>query len=294
MPDVAGPLYPPSGCLDRLLPRLPRLGLRRTALPISLAMVLSACGGGGGGGDGPDDGPPLRTSSPAEFAQCTVPQRVSFVREQQGGQWRTNRYVQMPGDPLALMVPAPGLATGKNPEGVIGHGPLQAQNCTPGSGTAQTMSLRLRTENFFTGGVADHLSFGLRAHYPTQNREGAEAYDAIGMILHPVWGGAMAERFQRPGGNDIGSAEGDQVPVVDGQDYRLEMQATVGQVLFRATLLSTGQTTGWKTYTQPAGYAPVTGTGFLIAVLCQDGNARCEAYDRPFRIDISELAVGWQ
>ncbi len=267
----------------------------RWAGAFALAMGLSACGGGGGDeGGGPPAAPPVRTSGPAEFGQCDVPRQVVIARELDAGQWRTNRYVAMPGEALARMVPAAGLATGKNPEGVLNHGPLQAQNCTPGTGAAQTMRFLLRTDNFFSSGIADHLSFGVRASFPTLNREGEEAYDAIGMVLHPAWGGALAERFRRPGGNDIGSAAGDQVPVLDGQDYRIEMQATQSQVLFRATVIATGQTTGWKSYTQPAGYAPLTGTGFMIAVLCQDDNARCEGYDRPFRIDVRELELGWQ
>ncbi|TWO67017.1 hypothetical protein FN976_26150 [Caenimonas sedimenti] len=257
---------------------------------------LAACGGGGGDDDAPKPPVLVRASGPSEFVQCTtVPSAVRVVREQDNGQWRTNRYVAFGAEPLAKMLPpaASTLETGKNPEGVLDHGPLQAQNCAPGSGQTQTLRLRVRTEDFFSTGIGDHLAFGLRAYYPTANREGEESYEALGVILHRAWGGALAERFRRPGGNDIGTAAGDQVMLQDGTTYLVEMQASITQLMFRVTNEATGQTTGWKTYQQPADFAPATGTGFLFAVLCQDNNARCEAYDRPFRVDVSEIVLGW-
>ena len=259
---------------------------------------LAACGGGGGDDEGAPKPPVLvRASGPSEFVQCTtVPSAVRVVREQDNGQWKTNRYVAFGDEPLAKMLPPAGsaLQTGKNPEGVLDHGPLQAQNCTPaGSGQTQTLRLRVRTEDFYAGNIGDHLAFGLRAYYPTANREGEESYDAMGVILHRPWGGALAERFRRPGGNDIGSAAGDQVTLQDGTTYLVEMQASITQLMFRVTNEANGQTTGWKTYQQPADFAPATGTGFLFAVLCQDHDARCEAFDRPFRVDVSEIVLGW-
>jgi hypothetical protein len=258
-------------------------------------MTLAACGGGGS--DSPPPVAPLqRASGPFEFNQCSpLPTAVRIAREVDNGNWRTNRYIAYAaGDPLAKMVaPAP-LETGKNPEGVIEHGPLVAVNCTPGAvGQFQTMRLRLKTEDFFASEVGDHLAFGLRSYFPTANREGQEALEAIGIILHRRWGGVLAERFRRPGGNDIGSAEGAQVPMQDGVQYLIELQATTTAVSFRVTVEATGQTTGWKTYMQPADFAPVQGTGFLIAVLCQDDNARCEAYNRPFRIEFTDIVLGW-
>jgi len=258
-------------------------------------MALAACGGGGS--DPPPTVAPLqRTSGPYEFNQCSpVPHAVRIARELDNGQWRTNRYVAYAaGDPLAKMVAPAGLETGKNPEGVIEHGPLQAQNCTPGAvGLFQTMRLRVRTEDFFSSEAGDHLAFGVRSYFPTANREGEESLEALGIILHRFWGGVLAERFRRPGGNDIGSAEGAQVPMQDGVQYLIELQATTTALSFRVTIESTGQTTGWKTYQQPADFAPVQGTGFLVAVLCQDNNARCEAYNRPFRVEFTDIALGW-
>ncbi len=256
---------------------------------------LGACGGGG------DDAAalpaPSMTSGPTEFVQCaSVPSAVRVVREQENGRWLTNRYTAFGAGPLARMTPpaASGLQTGKNPEGVLDHGPLQAQNCTPaGAGQTQTLRLRVRTEDFFSTNVGDHLAFGLRANFPTANRAGEEAYDALGVILHRWWGGALAERFRRPGGNDFGSAAGDQVTLQDGTTYLVEMQATTTQVTYRVSAEGSGQTTGWKTYQQPGEFAPATSTGFLFAVLCQDDAARCEAYDRPFRVDVSEIVLGW-
>ncbi len=238
--------------------------------------------------------PATRTSGPEEFTRCEVPAAIRVARELDNGQWRTNRYLALGGTDLMRMVPPPSLATGKNPEGVARHGPLIAQNCTPGQPTAtQTLRLRLRTEDFFASDVGDHLAFGLRAFYPTANRDGEEAYDAIGAILHRRWGGLMGERYRRPGGNDVGPADGAQVALQDGTTYLLEMTATTSQAMVRLTVEATGESTGWKTYVPPAGFAPLQGTGFLIAVLCQDDNARCEAYDRPFRIDLWDLVVGW-
>jgi hypothetical protein len=260
----------------------------------AMAMTLAACGGGGGGGDGGAPVPPTRASGPFEFSQCNAaPSAIRIVREQEAGGWRTNRYVAASaGEPLAKMVPQAG-PTGKNPEGVVSHGPLQAQNCTPGTGATQTMRFKLHTEGFFSTQVADHLSIGLRAFYPTANRENEEAYDAIGLILHPAWGGVLAERFRRPGGNAIGPADAPGLTVQDGVTYIVELEAGTLAVRYRVRTEGGTQDTGWKSYSAPADFAPLQGTGFLIAVLCSDDNARCEAFDRPFRIDITELAAGW-
>ena len=97
--------------------------------------------------------------------------------------------------PLAKVLPAAGFATARNPEGVLSHGPLLAQNCTPGAGALQTVSFRARTQAFHGSEVGDHLAFGLRANYPTFNALGQEQYEGIGVILHKIYGGVIGERF---------------------------------------------------------------------------------------------------
>ena len=263
-----------------------------------LAGLLSGCGGGGG----PDAPPTPMTSStshrvagPDEFDQCVIPQAVRFARELEGGSWRTTRDVAPPGGPLARMTPAVGAATAKNPEGVVSHGPLVAHNCTPGTPTArQWLQLRVRTDGFFGTEVGDHLAFGIRGNLATRNVEGNEVIDGIGIVLHRFWGGVLAERFQRPGGNAFGPADSPQVVLRDGATYLVEMQATTTSLRFRVTDEDAGTTSGWKDFAQPAGYPPLTGTGLFLAALCGDDNARCEAYDRPFRVDLFDIAGGWR
>lgn len=268
---------------------------RTAAAACAMSTLLVACGGGGGGGVAPEVPTPTAASGPHEFDRCQdVPSALSVVREQVEGRWQTQRYVARGGEPLALMVAAAPLETAKNPEGVLSHGPLLAQNCTPaGTGRVQTLSLRVRTEGFFEGAAGDHLAFGLRTFYPTANRAGEEAYDAIGVIFHRWWGGVMGERFRRPGGNAIGPVEGPQVALRDGVDYLLEMEAQAQQVRWRVTVTGSGESTGWRSYQAPADFAPASGTGFLIAVLCNDDNARCEGFDRSFRVDVREMVFGW-
>lgn len=260
------------------------------------AVLLAACGGGGDGDDPPRMAPLQHTGGPYEFNQCsTPPHAVRVVREVDNGQWRTNRYVAYKaGDPLGKMAPPSTLPTSKNPEGVVSHGPLQAQNCTPDPvGATQWMRMKVRTQDFLATDVGDHLVFGLRAYYPHANREGEEAYDAIGVIFDPAWGGVLAERFRRPGGNDVKLPDGPQLNLQDGLTYVVEMEATTTQLRYRVTAEASGESTGWNVYQQPAGFVPVQGTGFLIAVLCRDDNSRCEAFDKPYSVDISDLTSGW-
>ena len=77
------------------------------------------------------------------------------------------------------------------------------------------------------------------------------------------------------------------------EDYTFEMQADTTSVAYRVTAEGSGQSTGWKNYVPPAG-APLQGTGLLFAFLCRDDNARCEAFDTPFRVDIFDIAAGWR
>lgn len=258
-------------------------------------LLLAACGGGGGGGGGSEPAPAQMVSGPAEFSRCEVPEQISFVREKDGATgWKTSRYLKYAGQPLALMVPGGGLPTGKNPEGVVSHGPLHAQNCTPGSGSVQTQRLRVTTEGYFGTDVLNHLFFQARSSYPTANAAGQERYDGIGVILFPQFGGVLAERFALPSGNSLETPTPPQPALRDGVSYLIELRATTGQVSYRVTSEPTGETTGWKTYAQPATQAPVTGTGFAIAVLCADDNGRCEAFDKAWRVDIRDLAIGWE
>ena len=169
---------------------------------------------------------------------------------------------------------------------MVSHGPLHAQNCTPGAGALQTLSLRVRSQGFFASGVGDHLAFGLRANYPTFNALGNEQYEGIGAILHPLFGGVMAERFGYPSGGDREAATPPQVELADGVSYFIEMQADTVSLAYRVTDEESGQSTGWKNYVQPAGRPPLDGTGLLFAFLCRDDNARCEAFDQPFRVDL--------
>lgn len=254
----------------------------------AVTLLLASCGGGGA-----DVAPaPLRNGAD-EFLRCAVPQRIAIVREIDGT-WKTNRYLQFAGQELAKVVPAAGLATAKNPEGVVSHGPLHAQNCTDGSGALQTISFRVRSEGFLASGVGDHLAFGLRVNYPTSNALGNEQYEGIGAIAHPAFGGVMAERFGYPTGGDRESATAPQVQLADGVSYRVEMQADTVSLAYRVTDEASGQSTGWRNYVQPGGRPPLHGTGLLFAFLCHDDNARCEAFDTPFRVDIFDIAAGWR
>jgi len=266
--------------------------MRGALLALPALLVLASCGGGGGGGE---PAPAQQLSGPSEFTRCEVPEQISFVRENEGAAgWQTNRYVKYPGQPLAKMVAGNGLPTAKNPEGVVSHGPLHAQNCTPGAGAVQTQRLRLTTEGYFGTNVVDHLFFQTRSNYPTFNAAGQESYQGIGMIMFPFFGGVMGERFGIPTGNHIDTAAPPQPPLRDGATYLVELRSTPVQVDYRVTLESTGETTGWKNYTQPADRAPLTGTGFAFAVLCADSNGRCEAFNQVWRVDIRDLAIGWE
>ena len=243
---------------------------------------------------GADDFAPVSPllNGPAEFLRCEVPQQIAIVREMEGGlAWKTHRYLKFEGQPLAKVLPAAGLATAKNPEGVMSHGPLHAQNCTPGAGALQTVSFRVRSQNFYGSGVGDHLAFGLRANYPTFNALGNEQYEGIGVILHKVFGGVIAERFGYPAGNDLQSLTLPQVDMADDTVYLVEMQAGTTLVSYRVTAEASGQSTGWKNYVQPSALAPVPGTGLLFAFLCRDANASCEAYDTAFRVDIFDIVA---
>jgi hypothetical protein len=257
----------------------------------AVALLLVSCGGGDGGADVAPV-PELR-NGPAEFLRCEVPQRIAIVREVDGG-WKTNRYLQFAGQPLVKVLPAPGLETAKNPEGVVSHGPLHAQNCTPGTGALQTLSFRVRSQGFLGSAVGDHLAFGLRFNSPTFNALGNEQYEGIGVILHPSFGGVMAERFGYPAGGDREAATPPQVELADGVCYFVEMQADTVSLAYRVTDEASDQSTGWKNYVQPASRSPLNGTGLLFAFLCHDDNARCEAFDRPFRVEVFDIAAGWR
>src|SRR5512140_370806 len=166
----------------------------RDGVVAASALLLASCGGGGGGGNVAPAGA-LR-NGPAEFLRCDVPQQIAVVRENEGAAgWQTHRYLQFAGQPLVKVLPGPGLATAKNPEGVLSHGPLHAQNCTPGAGALQTVSFRVRTLGFHGSGIGDHLAFGLRFNYPTFNALGNEQYEGIGVMLNHFFGGVTGERF---------------------------------------------------------------------------------------------------
>jgi hypothetical protein len=257
------------------------------------ALSLAACGGGGGGGEA---APAFELrNGPAEFTRCEVPEQISIVRENEGAAgWRTNRYLKFAGQPLTKVSPAPGLATAKNPEGVVSHGPLQAQNCSPGSGAIQTASFRVRSQGFYGSGIGDHLAFALRANYPTFNALGNEQYEGIGVILHKVLGGVIGERFGYPSGNDLQPVTQPQPELADDTTYLVEMEADTTFVSYRVTAEASGQSTGWKNYVQPADFAPLQGTGLAFAFLCRDDNARCEAFDAAFRVDIFDIVAGWR
>ncbi len=252
---------------------------------------LAACGGGGG--DSADEKPVL-LSGPLEFSRCAVPEQISIVREDEGvAGWKTNRYLKFVGSALTKLVPGPDLASTKNPEGVISHGPLHAQNCTPGTGSRQTLSFRLRTQGFFGTGAGDHLAFGARANFPTLNTLGNEQYEGIGIILQPGSGGVLPERFGAPFGGELGASTSPQVEVKDNISYLVELSAGRSELSYRVTGEGTGQTTGWKQYQQPQTSSELLSSGLLLAVLCRDANARCEAFDIVFRIDITDIAAGW-
>jgi hypothetical protein len=258
----------------------------------SASLVLASCGGGGG--DATPAGE-LR-NGPAEFLRCEVPQQIAIVRENEGGSgWKTNRYLQFAGQPLAKVLPAAGLATAKNPEGVLSHGPLHAQNCTPGAGALQTVSFRVRTLGFHGRGIGDHLAFGLRFNYPTFNALGNERYEGIGVMLNQFFGGVTGERFGYPVGNELQlPATWPQVDLADDTIYLVEMQADTASASYRVTAEGSGQSTGWKNYAQPAGLPPLQGTGLLFALLCRDDNGRCEAFDAAFRVEIFDIVAGWR
>jgi hypothetical protein len=256
------------------------------------ALLLASCGGGGGG----DAASALELrNGPAEFLRCEVPEQISIVHENEGAPgWKTNRYLQFSGQALAKVMPAPGLETAKNPEGIVSHGPSHAQNCTPGAGALQTVSFRVRSQGFYGSEVGDHLAFGLRANSPTFNALGNEKYDGIGVILHKVLGGVIGERFGYPGGNNLQPVTLPQVDLADDTIYRVEMQADTTFASYRVTVEASGQSTGWKNYVQPADFAPLQGTGLIFAFLCRDNNGRCEAFDSAFRVDIFDISAGWR
>ena len=104
----------------------------------------------------------------------------------------------------------------------------------------------------------------------------------------------MAERFGYPAGGDREAATPPQVELADGVSYFIEMQADTVSLAYRVTDEGSGQSTGWKNYVQPAGRPPLDGTGLLFAFLCHDDNARCEAFDQPFRVDVFDIAAGWR
>ncbi|HSV52102.1 MAG TPA: hypothetical protein VLJ57_08305 [Burkholderiaceae bacterium] len=256
-----------------------------------MALTMAACGGGGGDGDVPGE---ALVSGPAEFTRCAVPEQISIVREDESAAgWKTNRYLKFAGQALTKLVAGPGMVSTKNPEGVLTHGPLHAQNCTPGAGTSQSLTFRLRTLNFFDKGVGDHLSFGLRSKHPTLNALGNESYDSIGIIFHKPWGAVTAERFGYPSGNDVEAPNPPQVEVQDNVTYLVEIVAASTQISYRVTKEGAGQTTGWKQYQQPANFAALQGTGLMFAVLCSDANGQCEAYNTPFKIELWDIAAGW-
>lgn len=276
---------------DKSLTTQSHAGWIRPLAAAGLSLGLAACGGGGG--DSADEKPML-LSGPLEFNRCAVPEQISIVREDEGAAgWKTNRYLKFAGSALTKLVAGPGMATTKNPEGVISHGPLHAQNCTPGTGSRQTLSFRVRTQGFFGTGAGNHLAFGTRANYPTFNALGNEQYEGIGAILHPGLGGVLPERFGAPFGGDVGAPTDPQVEVKDNTSYLVEMSADRNEVSYRVTAEGTGQTTGWKQYQQPLTSGDLLSSGLLFAVLCKDSNARCEAFDIAFRIDITDIAAGW-
>lgn len=278
----------------RRVPADPTFSARcRAGVAAATALLLASCGGGGGADPSPLG--ELR-NGPGEFLRCEVPLQIAIVRENEGAAgWTTNRYLQFEGQPPAKVLPSAGLPTAKNPEGVLSHGPLHAQNCTPGTRALQTLSFRVRTQGFYASGIGDHLAFGLRADYPTFNALGNEQYEGLGVMLHPSFGGVTGERFGYPLGNELQlPATLPQVELADDATYRVEMQADSQSLSYRVTAEASGESTGWKSYVPLGNLRPLQGTGLLFAFLCRDDNGRCEAFDAPFRIDLFDIVAGWR
>jgi hypothetical protein len=245
-----------------------------------------------------------RTSGPYEFNGCNVPQQLSIVREDENKpwwppNWKTNRYNRYAGESSMLkMVPGSGLPTAKNPEGVVEHGPGNAQNCTYGywPWATQWMVFRFRTQSYFGTEVGDHLAILLRASFSNMTQFGSEQYEGIGLALAKDWPlgspGIFAERFLHPGGGSL-ETPALSFSLQDNVTYLVEIHAQTTHVGYRVTNEQNGSTTGWRTWYQP-GYQPaVPGMGVGFAILCKDANARCENYNRDYRIDFWDIGSGW-
>jgi hypothetical protein len=234
-----------------------------------------------------------------ELNNCAIPTRI--VISNSGipwpGYWGVKRYVQYPGGSLTELQPQPGYTTGKNWSMTPGYAPAQASNCSNGgpAGT-QWLTFRLKTTNYFSSGVVDHLVFGLR-FFSTSS-----SYDGIGMILHPYLGGMMGERFRygyaQPG--QVAAPASSQIPLVDGVEYAVNIHATANYTSFSVTNVATGATTGFlgagfQWYPNGSSIPPANGTGLMFAVLCSQGpGANCDNWNgTPWSVDIWGINSGW-
>jgi len=237
-----------------------------------------------------------------ELNNCAIPTRVLFSSSAIAlpGLYGVKRHVQYPGGPLTEMQPQPGYRTAKNWQMNPNFGPVQAQNCSNGGpwGT-QWLTFRMKTTNFFSSGIIDHLVFGLRFYsYPVPT---VPKYDGIGMVLLPAYGGMIGERFRlgygAPDSTLLSPYPQRQIPLQDGVEYAVNIHATASYTSFSLTNVATGQTTGFVGNANPSQYPPVNNTGLIFAVLCSGppaANASCDNWNHAqWSVDFWSIGSGW-
>ncbi|HEX8700545.1 MAG TPA: hypothetical protein VF815_16970 [Myxococcaceae bacterium] len=237
-----------------------------------------------------------------ELNNCAIPTRVLFSNSAIAlpGLYGIKRHVQYPGGALTEMQPQPGYRTGKNWQMNQAYGPVQVQNCSNGGpwGT-QWLSFRLKTTNFISSGIIDHLVFGVRFYMSPVAT--VPKYDGIGMALLPAYGGMMGERFRlgygEPNSELLYPSPARQVPLQDGVEYAVNIHATASYTSLQFTNVATGQSTGFVGYANPSQFPPVNNTGLIFAVLCSgpvEAKANCENWNHTqWSVDLWSITSGW-
>ena len=242
-------------------------------------------------------------AGPGELSNCTIPTRILISNSASPFSWGIKRYVQYPGGSLTEMQPPPGYSTGKNWRRSPDSGPGQVQNCSNGGpGGTQWLTFRLKTTNYFSSAVGSgtgaHLIFGLR-FFDSVKPDGSPAYDGIGMILMPQYGGMLGERFRFGMDGPVGgvfSVPASQIPLQDGVEYAVNIHAAADYTSFSLTNVITGATTGFVGGPNSLIGYPVVNTGLAFAVLCSGdiGPTSCENWNAtPWSVDISSIGSGW-
>ena len=270
------------------------MGFRFACVAVA-AIGLSSCGGGSDvqfQASGATQKPQAaRQAGMQEVLDCRMPERVVIERADVGGQPTTQRFVQHAGEPLVRMVPASGVPTAKNPEGVVEHGPMHRQNCVGGQGALQRVSLSFQTRSYFGSPTVNHLALAfLMTSSATQ---APTRFDGLGLALFGAPWGPLGERFSNTPPmlsalEDVPLADRPLMAFRDGVVYRLSARVSPTFIDYRIEG-DDGQVAVSRRYV-PEGFEALQGQGVGMAVLCSDGNGRCENVP-PFRVEFFDISA---